>query len=86
MWLLISSHLEQNKVNLSHISFCSAGNLPFSPVFVIFLQTIYLNNKSRGTEFFLRINNLLGDNDAQPWKGSLNPKEISSAEVVIDMS
>lgn len=70
---------------MRHISFCSAGNLLFSST-IIFPLTIYLSNKSRGTELFLRINNFLGANDPQPWKGSLNPKEMPSAEVVIDMS
>lgn len=75
---------------MSHISFCSAWNLPYfflSSIYVIrqwaILHTIYLSNKSRRTGLFLRINNLLGANDPQPWKGSLTPKKCPVLKLLL---
>lgn len=47
------------------------------------LHTIYLSNKSRGTGLFLRINNLLGTNDPQPWKRSLTPKKCPALKLLL---
>lgn len=91
MFLLISNcHLAYDKVNLSHISFCSAGNLLYFFLFSIYvmwqwaiLHIIYLSNKSRETQLFLRMNNLLGANDPQPWKGSLTPKKCPVLKLLL---
>lgn len=75
---------------MSDISFCSAGNLPYFFLFSIYviwqwaiLHTIYLSNKSRETRLFLKINNLLGANDPQPWKGSLTPKKCPVLKLLL---